>query len=450
VEVKVKNLLEILKITIINTEFENKVFIAGGFVRDKIMDLPTNSDIDIVVNIPDGGIKLAKFLHKELNTSNPVIFERFGTAQIVLDGIDLEFVETRKEIYNFESRNPETSFGSIRDDVFRRDFTINSLLLNISTGKILDLTERGIEDIKLGIIKTTSNPNIIFKEDPLRILRAIRFASRFGFAIEKDTFQAITEHVSWLEKISKERINAEFSKILISKNFILGLQLLKDTGILSWMIPEFSKIDEIKKQGKHHGIKTLWEHTLEVLFVSKNTVEHRLAALLHDIGKISTLSLDDSGDIHFFGHQHISSNIAKRFLKDFKFNNEQIEKIVLAIKLHMDFISEIQIKTLRKKILQHSKENMLFAIDLAIADTKTPIRRSIIHEIKTFILNDEVIKEDKIKLPINGHDIMERFNLKPSKIVGELLKIVEDIFLNNPTINISEIWKELELNQKNK
>ena len=176
-------IVEKIRETIKGTEFENKAFIAGGWVRDKVMGNPSK-DIDIVVSCDNnGGIRLAQFLSEKLNGTNVVIFERFRTAQIVIDGLDIEFVMTRKEEYDGITRKPVVSFGTIEDDVMRRDLTINSLLFNISTEEILDLTGKGLEDIKNGIVRTTNDPDFIFQQDPLRLMRSIRFAARFDSII---------------------------------------------------------------------------------------------------------------------------------------------------------------------------------------------------------------------------------------------------------------------------
>jgi len=245
----IRKIQEIIK----NTKFDNKVYIAGGFVRDYFMN-KSSKDIDLVV-IGLGlnaGIELAEFLCKNINLDHkPIIFSRFGTAQIKIFDINIEIVAARKEIYNFKNRMPEVFEGTLEDDINRRDFSINSILYNISQKSFIDL-KNGIKDIKDGIIRTTSNPKIIFAEDPLRIMRAIRFAAQLGFKIEENTFNNIIKFVPWLKNISNERIRDEFNKILVAEHFVRGLNLLKDSGILAWMIPEFGKVDNIQDQGKYH------------------------------------------------------------------------------------------------------------------------------------------------------------------------------------------------------
>jgi len=426
-----------IKNAIIGTEFENNTYIAGGFVRDMVMKKQSN-DIDIVVsnNGLSGGINLSYLLYNTLNTSSPVTFPRFGTAQIVIDNIDVEIVATRKESYNFIDRNPIVSEGTINDDVMRRDFTINALLYDISNDKIIDLVN-GIEDIKNGIIRTTGKPDEIFAEDPLRILRAIRFHSQLGFKIEYKTKRQIILKYKWLKNISNERIRDEFNKILISSNVKLGLTLLKETKILEYIIPEFKQLYNIKYQGRHH-IKDAWNHTLDVVGNITSTIEHRLAALLHDIGKGKTMTIEDN-DVHFYQHQFISRQIANKFMINYKYSNNQINLICKSIELHMNFIDNMLNKTIRKIVNEVGKDTFEFCLDLAEADSKREERKNIVNSIRKFINSDEFIIKPSISLPVNGDIIMKRYNIKPSKRVGDLLKVEQEYLFEFPEATKDEI-----------
>jgi tRNA nucleotidyltransferase/poly(A) polymerase len=444
-------IIDLISNAIEDTSFEGNTFIAGGFVRDHFMNRDSK-DIDIVVanNGINGGINLANFLHKTLNnTSRPVIFERFGTAQIKIDGQEVEIVATRKESYDLTSRHPEVEFGTIEDDVIRRDFSINSLLFNISNNSFIDLFG-GMFDIEKKIIKSSTNPETRMKEDPLRIMRAIRFAAQLGFDIEEETFKAIIKFVPWLNNISNERIRVELEKTLVAKHFIKGVQLLKDTGILGFIIPEFNQVDNIQDQGKwHREIKTknLWNHTLNVLESSSNTVEARLAALLHDIGKTSTMTISESGDVHFFNHQFVSQRIAINFMRKFKFTNEQIEWVGNSIGMHMNFVDGMLDKTIRKMVSKFGKEQFLFFTDLAMADSVRTERKDIVMNIINFVNTDIPVVTENVKLPVTGDDIMERFNLKPSKKIGELLNLEKEMLFENPNVDVNDIWVMLENNK---
>ena len=329
-------ILKDLKAAITNTKFESKVYLVGGAVRDYFLNIESK-DLDFVVEMESGGIELAKYLFKIWNTHYPVVFPKFGTAHITYKGYPLDFVNTRTEIYDMKSRNPVVQFGSLEEDLSRRDFTCNSVAYNISEESFVDL-KGGIIDIQKGVIRTTADPYIIFAEDPLRILRAVRFAAQLGFVIEPKTLKAITKFVPWLKNISNERIRDEFNKILMSRCWEHGLALLRQTGILEYMEPEFGNLYKITEQGKWHYRKDAWTHTMDVIRNIKPTLEHRLAALFHDIGKGKTYTEDKTG-IHFFGHQFVSQRITKNFMVRYKYTNEQIEWVTNSISMHMNFMS---------------------------------------------------------------------------------------------------------------
>lgn len=401
-------LLKKIRMAVAETPFEGNIFIAGGFVRDMIIHRPSK-DIDIVVanNGLNGGIKFAEFLHEKLNSTNPVIFERFGTAQIVVEGIEIETVATRKESYNFIDRKPEVIDGTIEDDVRRRDFTVNSLLWDICNEKVIDLLN-GIDDINNKIIRTTSNPELIFSEDPLRIMRAIRFASQLGFDIETETFTAIKNSVNWLNNISLERIRDEFSKILISDNVSKGLELLKESRILAFLEPAFN------------DIQNNWGSILDVVNKSKSNIEHRLTALFHDMDEV----------------------VAKNFMKKFKFTNAQIELVNIVIVGQRLFDNNLNFdpKQIRKFANSFGKDKLLFLMDLVFAKN---VNIEAVENLKDFIERDKIVNNN-ITLPFTGKDIMSRFNLKSGLKIGELINLVKDKLFENPDLSEEDMWNLIE------
>ena len=436
-----EKLIEKIKEAIKNTEFEGRSFIAGGFVRDKAMGR-VSKDIDICVELPDGGIKLAKFLSEQLQGTNVVIFERFGTAQIVIDDLPVEFVHTRKEFYTPGSRKPDTCFGTVENDVFRRDFTINSLLLNISSGEVLDFTGRGLIDIQDEIIRTTSNPESIFAEDPLRMLRAVRFAAKLGFKIEEKTFEAIKKDAHTLNSISKERIQEELMKILASDRSVEGVKLLIDSGLMVFILPEML-LTVGMTQNKFHS-KDVFGHICDVIEQAKPTAMHRLAAFLHDIGKVVCRTETETG-VHFYGHEHESALIAERFMKELKFSTDQIELVTAAIESHMFLLLNATKKSIRRKRMALGEKKFQFLLDLCEADAKSHVENKLdqIEEVRQMTFDEKPIVHDK--LPVTGKDVMDLFELKPGREVGEKLALVREWFLEDPTLSKEQLIEKLKV-----
>lgn len=440
------NTIKKIQKAIKGTVYENKVFLAGGAVRDHFLGRDSK-DLDfVVVGLGlNGGIELAYHLHKMHNTSTPVVFKRFGTAQIVVFGEEIEIVAARKESYNFQDRMPIVEEGTLEDDVMRRDFRINAVLYDISKGVFVDIVG-GLKDIKNRKIQTTGDPDVIFAEDPLRIMRAIRFSAQLGFDIEPDTWNAIIKFVPWLKNISNERIRDEFNKILVAEHFVRGIDDLYRSGILGYMIKQFNQFDSVRNEDCKWHTKNLFNHTLEVMMNIPATVEHRLAALLHDVGKVNTMTVEEDG-IHFYQHQFHSKRIAKNFMVRYKYTNEQIEWVTNSISMHMNFISEIKDSTIRKMVNQYGKEQFLFFTDLGLADSKRPERKAMVQSIIEFVNTDNYVPEQQMKMPVNGDMIMEHFNIKPGKEVGRLLAIEKDFLFEFPEASIEEIWEVINNNK---
>jgi len=444
-------LINKIKIAIKDTEFEGKTYIAGGFVRDMVMGNTKSKDIDIVVELSNGGIKLAKFLSLKLGGTNAVIFERFGTAQIVVDGFDIEFVMTRKEFYIPGSRKPDTAFGTIEDDVKRRDFTINAMLYDLSNDVIIDLVG-GKEDIKNHIIRATSDPQLIFDEDPLRMLRAIRFACRFNFTIDTWTWCCLHDAAPSISNISKERVRDEFLKIMETNNPINGIKLLLGADLMKYILPELHDIAGTYIEQNQYHTKTVFGHILDVIEQAKPTWKHRLAALLHDIGKLNTKTTDASGNIHFYGHEEESEKITRRFLTEYKFSNDEIELITSAVANHMLFIHNPNNKTIRKKRMLLGDESFNFLLDLSEADRKTHIDfdENIFIKVRK-MLEEEIPLKKQEALPVNGKMIMELFNLEQGPEVGRILNQEREFLLENPDVSMGDILNFLrnKLNERN-
>jgi len=457
--------LEYISSIIKGTEWQGHVFLAGGAVRDEILGKEPK-DIDLLVDTPNGGIKFAEWITKKTKSykseSNPVIYPKFGTAKfnlrttykgINLSEIDIEAVMTRTEKYETGNRKPEVKYGNLKDDVFRRDLTVNSLLKDLSSGEIKDLTGRGISDIKTGKIRTPLDPDIIYKDDPLRMLRAIRFAVKYGWSMDLDLIKAIKRNSGLLKNISTERINVELSKILTSNNPVQGIKLLRITGLNDYIIPELNKLKNLK-QNKHHDFDVLG-HTNQVISKTSPELITRLAAMLHDIGKVKTKELINS-EIHFYRHEEVGAEMASEILKRLKYPNDIVETVTMMISNHMRLKSagdeaKISDKALRK--LQYDLgPHLEKTLELMHADNSSHAKNSMminqIPKIRNRISNLKT--PEKIVLPINGDEIMRIWNLKPGKDVGRVLDFVKDKYMENPKITKDEVIKEIDSHMKNK
>jgi tRNA nucleotidyltransferase/poly(A) polymerase len=292
----------------------------------------------------------------------------------------------------------------------------------------------GVDDINNKLIRSCSNPDWMFHDDPLRIMRAVRFAARLGFDIEVNTLNSLKNNIHKLKFISRERIRDEFLKILVIKNGA-GVKLLKDTGILGFLMPEFDKMDGVNSN------KNIWNHTLSVLNHSKNTTNHKMAALFHDLGKVYSANTVD-GKVNFHGHQFESEKLVVKFMKTFRFTNKEIDLISLAVRLHMDIDQVITVKTVRRLINTHGKDSMLFVLDLCIADVdrrkSNRDRVSFLRDLRSGIESDRFLKKTVEPL-FAGKALMEMFNLKPSKKIGQLIEFQIDMLLGDPDITADEM-----------
>jgi len=318
------------------TEYEGRLLLVGGFVRDKAMGLSSaKGDLDLVLE--GDALALARLLRgRGAVDFEPVVFPRFGTAMVVVRGRDVELVTARVESYAPGSRKPDSvEPGTLADDARRRDFTINTLLENLHTGEVSDPLGRALADIEAKALRTPTDPLLTFQDDPLRMLRAVRFAARFGFAIEPFTWKAVRQSVPRLGIISQERIRDEFSKTLLTSRAPLGLNLLRDSGLLALFAPELMAMVGAT-QNEFHAFP-VWDHTLVALgnLSPDAPLTLRLATLLHDVGKPPTKGVGEDGRVHFYGHAEAGAAIARRFLTRLKFPGDEISAVVTLVAQHM-------------------------------------------------------------------------------------------------------------------
>ena len=439
------SLLKELKKAILGSKFENHVFLVGGAVRDAILGKEIK-DIDLCVDLPNGGIEFAEWVCNEYGChkkdSNPCVFPKYGTAKFTLSTINefskipIECVQTRKEQYHSESRNPETCFGDIESDANRRDLTINALYVNICNDEILDPTKKGLDDITKHILRTPSSPDIVFNDDPLRILRVIRFSSTLGWGIEKDTWFGIIQHTKRIGIISQERITSELGKILLSPKPSVGFLKMLNCGLLDEVLPEISLLNNVKQGVQHFG--NVFVHTMAALDASVCEPLTRWAVLMHDVGKFDTQTFSVDR-IHFYRHDEVGSLIAANILKRLKLPNNDIGKITTSIKEHMRFKSVgdklPSKKNIKRFIATVGLDNVDLTLNVIDADNKShsisycmPNQVRLIREAIPKILNEV---NNVVKLPINGSEVMQHFNLKQSPKIGELLKALKDKIIDS-------------------
>ena len=326
------------------------------------------------------------------------------------------------------------------------------MYLEVSKNVYLDLTDRGYSDIKNHIIRTTSEPDVIFLDDPLRILRVCRFSSRYGWKIEKETFEGMKRNVDRLSIITKERIQDEFNKMLVCDKPVMALNLIKDIGAMTYVILELEETYDMGQNKYHFG--TVWEHTLKVVENTKNDLVLRMAALLHDIGKIKTRTIDENGNVHFYKHEIVSSEMCNTILRRLKYSNDFIKTVQILVKNHMrtknfgDNCTHMKDKTLRKMQYELG-DNMMKCLELIDADNKAHAPEYCMpNQVENIKKRLEKFKEDgtsmeNYKSPVNGNDVMEVLGIEPCAKVKECLDWLMKFAFVNPKITKEELLNNI-------
>ncbi len=428
-------------------------YVIGGYVRDLILKRPSK-DIDIVV--VGSGIAMAKAVARELGKGTSLsVFQTFGTAQVKNKEkeIEIEFVGARKESYNKDSRNPIVENGTLEDDQNRRDFTVNALAIRlneIAFGEVIDPFD-GLEDMRDMILRTPLDPDITFSDDPLRMLRAIRFATQLQFDIDDETFDAIIRNRKRIEIITQERIIDEINKIMLSKQPSIGFRLLEASGLLEIIIPE---IDQLKGVDKRNGIthKDIFLHTLLVLDTVAEKSDDlwlRWSALLHDIGKPQSKQWDEESGWTFRNHNWFGQKIVPTLFKRLKLpQGENMRFVQKMVDLHMRPIAlseEIVTDSAVRRLLFDAGDD----IDSLMLLCESDITSNNKEKVKQFLDNFELVRKKLIEVeekdrirnfqpPVDGHEIMHIFNINPCSIIGEMKEIIKNAILDGEIGNNHE------------
>ena len=418
-----------------------KLFIVGGFVRDILLNRERD-EIDFLV--VGSGIKFANALAAKLGIDKVVVYKNFGTAQFHYKDLILEFVGARKESYRRDSRKPDVEAGTFEDDIARRDFTVNTLSISLNNENFGELIDpyNGIIDLENKLIKTPLDPVVTFDDDPLRIMRAFRFASQLQFEIEENTFKAAVDKAERLTIISQERITDEFLKILGSVKPSKGLQLLFDSGVMKIIFPEIASLSGVDQRQDHHH-KDVFLHTCMVvdnISTISDNVWLRFAALVHDIAKPATKRFVEGTGWTFHGHEEAGAKMMKLIFERMKLPFAQIEYVEKLIRLHLRPVALVDdgvTDSAVRRLIVNAGEALDDLFVLCKADITSKNQNKVSRYLQNYDKVVEKIKEvrekDQLRAfqsPVRGDEIMKICNITPSKKVGELKTEIEEAILD--------------------
>ncbi|MCC3216413.1 MULTISPECIES: CCA tRNA nucleotidyltransferase [Chryseobacterium] len=445
--------LKLFKIISEAAERNNQsVYIVGGYVRDLLMNRKASTDIDFVTE--QSGIELAQNVAQDIDPKLKVsVFKTYGTAMIKYKELELEFVGARKESYTENSRKPEVEGGSLEDDQKRRDFTINAMAISLNKNNFGELIDpfNGIDDLEKEILRTPLEPAQTYSDDPLRMMRAVRFASTLNFKIEENSLKAIQQEAERIRIVSMERIMVEFNKIMMSEKPSIGLRLMEQTGLMKLIIPELIELKGVEEvEGQTH--KDNFYHTLEVvdnISVNTDNLWLRWSALLHDIGKAPTKKFVEGTGWTFHGHEFLGSKMVKTLFQRLKLplgsDMKYVQKMVKLSSRPIALITDDASDSALRRLLFDAGEDLEDLFTLCKADITTKNSKKQEKFKRNFeyvaVKIKEVEEKDQVRNfqpPITGEEIMEMFNLKPGREIGILKEKVKEAILEGEIPNEKE------------
>jgi len=438
---------DILKRIGITADRENiDAYVVGGYVRDHLLG-KRSKDIDIVV--VGSGVGFAKIVAKDFGRNNLILFENFGTAMLPMDDRKLEFVGARKESYYKDSRKPHVEGGTLNEDLLRRDFTVNAMAasLNAKTfGQLADPFD-GQSDLKAGILRTPLDPEMTFDDDPLRIMRAMRFAAQLGFNVESHVLEAAGKMAKRLAIVSQERISDEFLKIMSSSKPSVGLQLMYDAGVMKIVFPEIAQMAGVDQRKDYHH-KDVFRHTLQVVDKVADVSDNlwlRMAALLHDIAKPKTKVFIPGTGWTFHGHEELGARMMKKVFQHMRFSLEYLPYIEMLIRLHLRpqaLVDDGVTDSAVRRLMFEAGNNIDDLMTLCRADITSKNQKLIEQVMCNYDLlikkMKEVEEKDRIRNwqpPLRGEEIMQVCGLAEGPMVGILKDMITDAILDGAIPN---------------
>lgn len=434
------DVLDTIRTAIAGTEFHGRVYLVGGAIRDRLLGRSRTGDLDLVV-VGDA-VRLAHLLYQRgISDHRPVTYPRFGTARLTVQGVGIELATARAESYEPDSRKPNVTPAGLWEDVLRRDFTVNTLMEGLHDGVLLDLTGRALQDLEARLIRTPTDPDRTFADDPLRMLRAIRLAVTLDFAIEPETYAAIAKNAhrvdlpsGGVQVVSAERIRDEFTKIVLSERAAYGLELLYQTGLLERMLPELCAMKGVQQNEWH--TMDVWDHTLAALrqLPSEADLAVRLGLLFHDVGKPATASEDERG-VHFYRHETVGGEMTERALRRLRYPADLIRKVCELVALHMRLgqvrpdWSDGAVRRLIRDV-GDNLDDLFVLVEADLAATRIGDESGISETRRRIEEVNGQMNAVTVQSPLSGSEIMAELGVGPGKLVGQAKEHLVNLILD--------------------